>query len=191
LQGPWDRWLDGDCPGTLGRRWASQKPNPSAETGILKIPYYPESAFDPNHPYYDEKSSRDKPKWEVVHVEFRRKFDDVLTLETLKSYAKPGAALENMQTLRQSRVSVSSVTPKEWRFIMSLLGESEPETVAGGKVAEESPEVKGDEAKELSGNETIDRAPVGSAEDRANGQTTAESRPDLTDGADKSEKELN
>lgn len=72
---------------------------------------------------------------------------------------------------------------------MSLLGESEPETVAGGKV-EESPEVKGDEAKELSGNATIDRAPMGSAEDRANGQTTAESRPDLA-GADKSEKELN
>ncbi|KKA25835.1 AT DNA binding protein [Rasamsonia emersonii CBS 393.64] len=44
-----------------------------------------ESAFDPAHPYYDEKSSRDNPKWEVVYVEFRRKFQNMVSLETLKS----------------------------------------------------------------------------------------------------------
>lgn len=83
-----------------------------------------ESAFDPAHPYYDEKSSRDNPKWEVVHVEFRRKFENMVPLETLKSYAKPGGPLENLQMLKQGRLSVSAVTPKEWRFIMKLAGES-------------------------------------------------------------------
>lgn len=29
--------------------------------------------------------------------------------------------MENLQTLRQSRVSVSRVTPQEWNFIMSLI----------------------------------------------------------------------
>ncbi|KAK2795833.1 hypothetical protein FQN52_003683 [Onygenales sp. PD_12] len=80
-----------------------------------------ESAFDPAHPYYDEKSKRDNPKWEVVHVEFRRKFKELVTLAYLKSLAKPGGPLENMQMMRQSRLSVSAVGEKEWEFIMGLV----------------------------------------------------------------------
>ncbi|EGE83138.2 AT DNA binding protein [Blastomyces dermatitidis ATCC 18188] len=82
-----------------------------------------ESAFDPAHPYYDPKSNREKPKWELVHVEFRRKFRDLITLAELKSFAKPGGPLENMQMMKQSRLSVSAVNGKEWRFIMGLAGE--------------------------------------------------------------------
>ncbi|KAF4976330.1 hypothetical protein F66182_17497, partial [Fusarium sp. NRRL 66182] len=92
---------------------------------IVKEHSVDESAFDPSHPYYDEKSSRDNPKWECVHVEFRRKFDHPVTLETLKSYALSGQPLENMQTLRQSRVSVSRVSPQEWKFIMGLIDTQE------------------------------------------------------------------
>ncbi|KAH0847948.1 hypothetical protein AYO21_11822 [Fonsecaea monophora] len=83
-----------------------------------------ESAFDPAHPYFDPKSDRAKPKWELVHVEFVKKFDNLVTLKELKSFAKPGGALENMQTLKQSRLSVSAVTPEEWRFILDQAGES-------------------------------------------------------------------
>ncbi|OAL21871.1 hypothetical protein AYO22_07813 [Fonsecaea multimorphosa] len=83
-----------------------------------------ESAFDPGHPYFDPKSDRAKPKWELVHVEFVKKFDNLITLKELKSFAKPGGALENMQTFRQSRLSVSAVSPEEWRFILDLAGES-------------------------------------------------------------------
>lgn len=87
-----------------------------------------ESAFDPKHPYYDEKSTRDNPKWDLVHVKFIRKFDDLIRLTELKSFAKPGGALEKLQVLKQARLSVSKVTPKEWRFIMSLTKEdSDPE----------------------------------------------------------------
>ncbi|KAL2359533.1 hypothetical protein RJZ56_007617 [Blastomyces dermatitidis] len=82
-----------------------------------------ESAFDPAHPYYDPKSNRENPKWELVHVEFRRKFRDLITLAELKSFAKPGGPLENMQMMKQSRLSVSAVNGKEWRFIMGLAGE--------------------------------------------------------------------
>ncbi|PGH12495.1 hypothetical protein AJ79_04239 [Helicocarpus griseus UAMH5409] len=81
-----------------------------------------ESAFDPKHPYYDEKSKRDNPKWEVVHVEFRRKFNELVKLTDLKSFAKPGGPLENMQMMKQSRLSVSAVSGKEWEFIMGLAG---------------------------------------------------------------------
>ncbi|KAI2792361.1 Thymocyte nuclear protein 1 [Penicillium oxalicum] len=81
-----------------------------------------ESAFDPKHPYYDAKSIRSAPKWVVVHVEFRRKFDNPVTLADLKLHAQPGKALENLQTLKQSRLSVSSVTPAQWKYILELAG---------------------------------------------------------------------
>jgi hypothetical protein len=81
---------------------------------------FTESAFDFGHPYYDEKSSREKPKWELVHVQFVQKFPKLITLSDLKSFAKQGGALETLQTLKQSRLSVSSVQPREWHFIMSL-----------------------------------------------------------------------
>ncbi|RMZ86899.1 hypothetical protein DV736_g5876, partial [Chaetothyriales sp. CBS 134916] len=90
---------------------------------IVKEHEVDESAFDPAHPYYDPKSTREKPKWELVKVEFVKKFDAMMNLKELKSFAGPGGALENMQTLKQSRLSVSSVQPKEWRFILQQVGE--------------------------------------------------------------------
>lgn len=88
-----------------------------------------ESAFNPKHPYYDAKSSRDDPKWVAVHVEFRRKFDKQVTLHDLKANAGTGKPLENLQTLKQSRLSVSSVTPAQWRYIHELAGEVPEEDV--------------------------------------------------------------
>ncbi|KAL8703223.1 MAG: hypothetical protein Q9201_003609 [Fulgogasparrea decipioides] len=80
-----------------------------------------ETAFDPEHPYYDKKSIREKPKWCVVHVEFRRKFPYMVSLKELQKFSKPGGNLENMQTLKMSRLSVSKVSKKEWDFIHELL----------------------------------------------------------------------
>ena len=82
-----------------------------------------ESAFNPKHPYYDPKSDRSKPKWELVHVVGAHKFANLLSLKELKAHMGPGKPLENMQTLKQSRLSVSSVAAKEWNFIMDISGE--------------------------------------------------------------------
>ena len=57
----------------------------------------------------------------MVHVEFRNKFSDMVKLKELQKYAKDGGVLQNMQMLKQSRLSVSKVTKKEWDFIMSLV----------------------------------------------------------------------
>jgi predicted RNA-binding protein with PUA-like domain len=83
-----------------------------------------ESAFNPKHPYFDAKSDRANPKWEVVHVEFVKKFDNFVGLKELRQYATNNGALSDLQTLKQSRLSVSSVSPEEWRFILELAGES-------------------------------------------------------------------
>ncbi|KAL2055842.1 hypothetical protein ABVK25_004086 [Lepraria finkii] len=87
-----------------------------------------ESAFDPEHPYYDEKSDREKPKWCLVHVEFRQKFVEIIKLKELQRNAKEGGVLENMQVLKQSRLSVSKVTKEEWIFITSLVDVEEVAT---------------------------------------------------------------
>ncbi|KAJ5681868.1 Thymocyte nuclear protein 1 [Penicillium maclennaniae] len=82
-----------------------------------------ESAFDPKHPYYDPTSNRDSPKWSVVHVEFRHKLKNPVTLADLKANSQAGKPLENLMTLKQSRLSVSKVTPDEWRTILEMAGE--------------------------------------------------------------------
>jgi predicted RNA-binding protein with PUA-like domain len=81
-----------------------------------------ETAFEKGHPYYDEKSSRDSPTWYNVHVDFRQKFAnrEKVTNTELKTYKE----LENMQYIKQGRLSVSKVEPKEWNFIMQLAGET-------------------------------------------------------------------
>ncbi|KAJ5774074.1 hypothetical protein N7457_008970 [Penicillium paradoxum] len=86
-----------------------------------------ESAFDPDHPYYDPKSKRDDPKWVVVHVEYRRKLGKQVTLQDLKTNGETGKPLENLQMIKQSRLSVSSVTPAQWKYILELAGEEPQE----------------------------------------------------------------
>jgi predicted RNA-binding protein with PUA-like domain len=86
-----------------------------------------ESAFDPAHPYYDPKSNRDDPKWVVVHVEYRRRLEKQVTLQDLKSHGQAGKPLENLQMIKQSRLSVSSVTPAQWKYILELAGEEPQE----------------------------------------------------------------
>lgn len=85
--------------------------------------HFVDTAFDEAHPYYDEKSDRASPRWCVVHVEFRQKFTELIKLKELQKYAKDGGTLEKMQMLRQSRLSVSKVSKKEWDFILGLVEE--------------------------------------------------------------------
>lgn len=61
-------------------------------------------------------------------MKFVHKFPNPVTLAELKSFAKPGGALENMQMLKQSRLSVSAVKPREWRFIHGLLENDDLDT---------------------------------------------------------------
>lgn len=92
-----------------------------------------ESAFDEQHPYFDAKSTKDSPKWFVVHVEYRQKFSKLISLKELQRFAKQGGILERLETLKQSRLSVSKVSKKEWDFILSLAptNDSVPADTAG------------------------------------------------------------
>lgn len=88
--------------------------------------------FDPDSPYYDPKSSKDKPKWNCVMVEFRRKFNKV-PITSLREHANRDTdPLNGMQLFRQTRLSVSKVEDDEWEFIMKLIEESESSDGSAG-----------------------------------------------------------
>ncbi|KAI1810390.1 PUA-like domain-containing protein [Poronia punctata] len=79
------------------------------------------SAHDPKAPYYDPTSKAEDPKWSVVHVKFRSKFAKPIGLKALREMGKSGEPLENMQMLKQSRLSVSRVSPSEWEYLMGIV----------------------------------------------------------------------
>ncbi|KAF7562458.1 hypothetical protein G7046_g1685 [Stylonectria norvegica] len=71
-------------------------------------------------PYYDPKSTKDNPKWDLVHVEFRKKFAAQISLKEIRELGKPGEPLEKMQMLKQSRLSVSRVSKEEWEALCEV-----------------------------------------------------------------------
>lgn len=86
------------------------------------------SAHDPKAPYYDASSNLDNPKWSVVHVQFHSKFVNPIGLKELRDLGKPGQPLENMQLLKQSRLSVSRVSPGEWQYLIDMVNDRGGET---------------------------------------------------------------
>jgi predicted RNA-binding protein with PUA-like domain len=94
-----------------------------AIVGIMEIvkEHSPDkSALDPKHPYYDPKEKADAQKWCVVHVEHRLTLDTPVRLKDLQQYKNPGQPLADMQMLKQTRLSVSKVSRKEWNYILAL-----------------------------------------------------------------------
>jgi len=57
-----------------------------------------------------------------VHVEFRQKLDNPITLKEMKEWqSMKGNPLENMQMLKLSRLSVSAVREEEWKFLIEAI----------------------------------------------------------------------
>lgn len=105
------------------------------------------SAFDENHPYYvtnpKQRGTKDKPRWSLVHVEFRKKLstpvrsvfsphpllsrlantNGLRSLKELQKFKHDSGVLANMQEFTAARLSVSKVTAVEWNFIVNNLVE--------------------------------------------------------------------
>lgn len=78
------------------------------------------SAFDNTSPYFDAKSSPEKPRWYSIDLKFGRKFPKVISLKQLK--ADPALA-EMVLVAKGARLSVQPVTVQEWQHISKLAGE--------------------------------------------------------------------
>jgi predicted RNA-binding protein with PUA-like domain len=79
---------------------------------------YPDATqFEPDSPYYDPKSRRERPRWYNVDVKLVRK-TPLLALKTMRELPQ----LASMQVLRRgNRLSITPVTSDEWREVLALL----------------------------------------------------------------------
>lgn len=77
---------------------------------------YPDpTQFDPKSPYYDPRATKDKPWWDLVDVKFVKELTHPITLTQLR--ATP--ALKSLLILQPgSRLSVTPVTPEEFRIVL-------------------------------------------------------------------------
>lgn len=86
--------------------------------GIMEVvrESYPDfTAFDPESPYFDPKSSLDNPRWFMVDVRFVEKFSEIVSLEALKN----NPLLEEMVVLRKgNRLSITPVSSDEWQEVL-------------------------------------------------------------------------
>ena len=89
--------------------------------GIIEVSReaYPDATqFNPKSPYFDAKATRAEPRWCNVEVSLVRK-TRLLPLAELRQHP----ALAKMPLLaRGNRLSITPVTPQEWRYLLQLLG---------------------------------------------------------------------
>lgn len=80
---------------------------------------YPDATqFDPASPYFDPKSKREEPRWQHVDVKLVKK-TRLLPLKEMREAPE----LESMVVLKPgNRLSITPVTPAEWRAVLARLG---------------------------------------------------------------------
>ncbi|MEM7183045.1 MAG: EVE domain-containing protein [Spirochaetota bacterium] len=97
---------------------------PMAIVGIAQVAksaYPDDTALDPNNKYFDPKSSEENPRWYMVDIKFKKKFQEPLTLKHLKEEAK----LSKMMLIQKgARLSIQPVSETEYKHILKMAGES-------------------------------------------------------------------
>ena len=93
---------------------------PPGVAGIVEVvreAHADPSAWDPRSPYHDLKASPENPVWSMVDVQLLEIFSREVPLDELRQVK----ALAGMELLRRgSRLSVTPVTPAEFRSIVKL-----------------------------------------------------------------------
>ena len=90
---------------------------PMCVVGTAKVTKggYPDpTQFEKKSRYYDEKATRETPRWFVVEIAFVSEFENPVTLDDMKRMP----ALEEMVLLNRSRLSVQPVRPAEFKAIV-------------------------------------------------------------------------
>ena len=92
-------------------------PGINGQMTICKEAYVDHTAFDKKAKYYDPKSKIEAPRWLMVDVEFKKKFNKIVSLKELKSFNE----LSQMRVVqRGNRLSITKLEKKEWDFIIKL-----------------------------------------------------------------------
>ncbi|WP_022964540.1 EVE domain-containing protein [Halopseudomonas pelagia] len=82
---------------------------------VVKTAFPDPTQFHPDSPYFDEKSTRDNPRWQSVDLRFVSKLPRLIPLNELKTL--PG--LEELALVKRgSRLSVMPVSAEQWQIIL-------------------------------------------------------------------------
>ena len=76
---------------------------------VIEINQIDPTQFDVRSKYYDEKSSKESPRWDCARLKFLNKFKKEITLDELKALYKP----EEFQVVKRgNRLSIMPVSIK-------------------------------------------------------------------------------
>ena len=108
--------------GVLFYHSSAEPPGIAGLARVCSEPHPDPTQFDVKSPYYDPDAQREEPRWQLVDIEFVRKFPSLLPLPFLREQK----ALAGMALLqRGQRLSVQPVKPAEWRHVLRLAGVTE------------------------------------------------------------------
>lgn len=110
-----DRMQIGD--GVLFYHSSCAEPGIAGIAEVASTPYPDPTQFDSKSPYFDPKASPETPRWMLVDIKAVKK-TRLMSLSELRVHPE----LEGMIVLqRGNRLSITPVTPSQWRFIASML----------------------------------------------------------------------
>ena len=87
---------------------------------VVKEAYTDHTQFDPNEKYFDPKSPKSNPRWIMVDVKFRNKWENPVTRNELKKHDWH----KEMVLFKISRLSVGPITEEQWQLIHELAGQT-------------------------------------------------------------------
>jgi predicted RNA-binding protein with PUA-like domain len=110
-----DGMQDGD--GVLFYHSSCPQPGIAGLARVVGGPYPDATQFDQDSKYYDPKATQEQPRWISVDVQGTRK-TRLLSLAELRTIP----ALADMVVLQKgSRLSITPVTPAQWKIVVKLL----------------------------------------------------------------------
>jgi predicted RNA-binding protein with PUA-like domain len=117
--------------GVLFYHSSCAEPGVAGIAEVASAAYDDASQFDAESPYFDARSDRSRPRWQLVDVKHLAT-TPLLSLKDMR--ARP--ELASMALLRPgSRLSVTPVTPEEWRAVIAALVELGAKPAIAGLVA--------------------------------------------------------
>jgi predicted RNA-binding protein with PUA-like domain len=103
--------------GVLFYHSSCPEPGVAGLASIAGAPRPDTTQFDRSSPYFDPKSTPDKPRWVQIDVALTRK-TRLLALREMRAAPE----LATMRVLAAgNRLSITPVTPQEWRATLALL----------------------------------------------------------------------
>lgn len=86
---------------------------------VATTPYPDPTQFQKKSKYFDEKSTHEQPRWDLVDVKFVRKLRRGIPLDEIRTHADRLG--EDFALIRRgTRLSVVPVTAAQWKLLLSL-----------------------------------------------------------------------